>query len=74
MAKTEVVVTGIGLISALGSLTTTWQSLLAGESALKLQQPFPEISPYPLGLISETPAQLIPLTQLIINAALQRKR
>lgn len=71
MAKKEVVVTGLGLISALGSLTTTWQRLLAGESALKLQQPFPEISPYPLGLIHETPGQVITLTKLIVDTALE---
>ncbi len=71
MAKIEVVVTGIGLISALGSLTNTWQGLLAGESALKLQQPFSEIPPFPLGLISETPAQLITLTKLIVDTALE---
>ncbi len=71
MAKTEVVVTGIGLISALGSLNTSWQRLLAGESAVKLQQPFREIRPLPLGLIGETPAQLIPLTQLIVDAAIE---
>ncbi|MGB3693294.1 MAG: beta-ketoacyl-ACP synthase [Spirulinaceae cyanobacterium] len=71
MAKREVVVTGIGLISALGSLSTSWQRLLAGESAVKLRQPFGEISPLPMALIGETSAQLIPLTQLIVDAALE---
>lgn len=48
----QVVVTGIGLRSCLGCLEDTWQSLLLGKSGIKLQQPFPELPPYPLGLIT----------------------
>ena len=54
----DVVVTGIGLISSLGSLPQSWQSLIAGESGIGIHQPFPELSPRPLGLIDQTPASL----------------
>ncbi|MDJ0743934.1 MAG: beta-ketoacyl-ACP synthase [Xenococcaceae cyanobacterium MO_167.B27] len=47
----QVVVTGIGLQSCLGCLEDTWQNLLLGRSGIKLQQPFPELPPYALGLI-----------------------
>ncbi len=68
----QVVVTGIGLLSALGpSLETSWSRLIAGESAIKLRQPFSELPPRPLGLIGETPAQLIPLIEQVVPAALQ---
>lgn len=68
----QVVVTGIGLLSALGpSLETSWLRLIAGESAIKLRQPFSELPPRPLGLIGETPAQLIPLIEQVVPAALK---
>ena len=67
----EVVVTGIGLISCLGSLRKTWEQLLAGKSGIKLQQPFRELPARPLGLIASQPASLSPLTQTIVAAALK---
>jgi len=51
----EVVVTGIGLVSALGMLQTCWQRLIAGESGIRLSQPFRELPPRPLALIGKTP-------------------
>lgn len=67
----EVVVTGIGLISSLGaSLEMSWQKLIAGKSGIKLHQPFPEIKPQPLALISHQPTQLQTLTQLAVAAAI----
>jgi len=51
----EVVVTGIGLVSALGMLQTSWQRLIAGESGIRLSQPFRELPPRPLALIGKTP-------------------
>jgi 3-oxoacyl-[acyl-carrier-protein] synthase II len=66
----DVVVTGIGLLSCLGSLSD-WQRLLALQSGIRLQQPFEGIPPYPLGLIGETPAKLSDLTQLAVAAALE---
>lgn len=68
----KVCVTGIGLISALGgSLEDSWRNLLAGKSGIRLHQPFPEITPLPLGLIGQQPAGLTMLTQLVISSALQ---
>ncbi|MBN3949464.1 MAG: beta-ketoacyl-ACP synthase [Nostoc sp. NMS7] len=68
----KVCVTGIGLISALGgSLEDSWQNLLAGKSGIRLHQPFPELTPLPLGLISQQPSELILLTQMVVSSALQ---
>ncbi|MDF5711256.1 MAG: beta-ketoacyl-ACP synthase [Nostoc sp. S4] len=68
----KVVVTGIGLVSALGgNLEDSWQNLLAGKSGIRLHQPFPELIPFPLALIERQPAQLTVLTQLVVTSALQ---
>ncbi|HEY9802721.1 MAG TPA: beta-ketoacyl-ACP synthase [Leptolyngbyaceae cyanobacterium] len=68
----EVVITGIGLVSALGtSLEESWQSLIAGKSGIKWHQPFPELAPLPLGLIREKPSSLQSLTKTVVDAALQ---
>ena len=64
-------VTGIGLLSCLGSLSKTWDSLGEGKSGIKLSQPFPELPPRPLGIISSQPAKLKDITQQIAVAALQ---
>ncbi|GBF79243.1 beta-ketoacyl-ACP synthase [Aphanothece sacrum] len=66
----DVVVTGIGLRSCLGNLAQTWQSLVAGKSGIKLQQPFVKLSPYPMGLIENKPISLSYLTPLIVADAL----
>ncbi|MBD2083920.1 beta-ketoacyl-ACP synthase [Trichocoleus sp. ST-U3] len=66
----EIVVTGIGLVSALGnSLQTSWQRLIAGQSGIQLHQPFPELAPRPLGLIGKQPAELATLTQRVVAMA-----
>ena len=62
----EVVVTGIGLISCLGSLQTTWSSILQGRSGIKLKRLFPELPAYPLGLIDSQPSKLDFLTKTIL--------
>lgn len=68
----KVLVTGIGLISALGgSLEDSWQNLLAGKSGIRLHQPFPELKPLPLGLIAQQPSELTMLTQMVVASALQ---
>lgn len=68
----KVVVTGIGLVSALGgSLDDSWQKLLAGKSGIRLHQPFPELTPLPLGLIGQQPSELAMLTQMVVASALQ---
>lgn len=69
--RVEVVVTGIGLASALGNSDTSWQRLLAGESGLQLRQPFPELPPLPLAMLDECPTDFLKLTQQVVAAALQ---
>ncbi|PSO98927.1 MAG: 3-oxoacyl-ACP synthase [Cyanobacteria bacterium QS_9_48_30] len=64
-------VTGMGFWSSLGSLAKSWENLLAGESGIRLHQPFLELSPRPLGLIDPTPAQFSNLTQQVVAAALK---
>ncbi|MBW4629715.1 MAG: beta-ketoacyl-ACP synthase [Brasilonema octagenarum HA4186-MV1] len=67
-----VVVTGIGLVSALGkNLEDNWQKLIAGESGIRSHQPFPELEPRPLAMICEQPAQIKVLTQLVVTSALK---
>ncbi|MGI0487940.1 beta-ketoacyl-ACP synthase [Pantanalinema rosaneae CENA516] len=67
----DVVVTGIGLVSALGSLETTWKHLLAGHSGIQQHRPFAELPPRPLALIDTEPARLETLTAAVVRAALQ---
>jgi 3-oxoacyl-[acyl-carrier-protein] synthase II len=68
----KVVVTGIGLVSALGgSLEDSWRNLLAGKSGIQLHQPFPELKPLPLGLIAQQPSELTMLTQMVVASALE---
>lgn len=71
MQTVEVVVTGIGLISALGNLETSWRRLLDGESSIQQHQPFPDLPPRPLAPIGLNPASLERLTQLVVRDALQ---
>ena len=67
----KVVVTGIGLVSSLGRLNQTWENLLQGNSHIKLHQPFGELPPQPLGLISSQPADLTELTKEVVENALE---
>lgn len=68
----EVVITGIGLVSALGtSLEESWQNLIAGKSGIKWHQPFPELAPLPLGLIRDKPSSLQSLTKTVVDAAIK---
>lgn len=68
----EVVVTGIGLVSALGdSLEASWQRLISGKSGIGLYQPFAELTPKPLALIGKQPEQLKTLTHLVVELALK---
>ncbi len=67
-----VVITGIGLISAIGeNLEVSWKNLIAGKSGIDLHQPFPELEPRPLAMISKRPAQLKELTRLVVAFALE---
>ncbi|MEH2087841.1 beta-ketoacyl-ACP synthase [Nostoc sp.] len=68
----KIVVTGIGLVSALGgSLEDSWQNLIAVKSGIRLHQPFPELKPLPLGLIGEQPSELTMLARMVVASALQ---
>jgi 3-oxoacyl-[acyl-carrier-protein] synthase II len=68
----KVVITGIGLVSALGrSLEDSWQKLIAGKSGIQLHQPFPELAPLPLALIGQQPTELGFITQLVVASALK---
>jgi 3-oxoacyl-[acyl-carrier-protein] synthase II len=68
----RVVVTGIGLVSALGnSLEDSWQNLLSLKTGIKLYQPFPELGKIPLGLINQQPSNLSILSQRVVDDALQ---
>jgi len=70
-AQEPIVITGISLISALGqSASRSWQRLKAGESAIKLQQPYPELPPVPLGLISTQPTSAHSLLSQLLTALL----
>lgn len=60
------------MVSPLGtSLEATWQKLISGKSGICLHQPFPELKPFPLGLIGSQPAGLKLLTQLVVASALE---
>ncbi|MDJ1177319.1 beta-ketoacyl-ACP synthase [Roseofilum sp. BLCC_M91] len=76
---TVVVVTGLGLVSALGSRDRTWRKLLNQESAIAMAQPFPDLEPRPLALIGDNaghpwrdrPADLRDLTRQLVLETLE---
>lgn len=64
----------MGLATALGDREATWQRLLAGESAIALEQPFPELAPLPLARfpqLSEPPNTTAALSRSLALAALE---
>lgn len=65
-----IVITGIGCWTGLGNVSQSWHQLLARNSSIVLQQPFPDLPPYPLSLIQNQPLSLAVLTPSIVNAAL----
>ena len=63
MSLSKVVVTGIGLASALGQTAPiNWQKIAAGESAIALRQPFLDLDPMPLAMAEKSP---LPLSRII---------
>lgn len=71
MRSVEVVVTGIGLLSALGSLESSWQHLLDGKSAIRQHQIYPDLPSQPLALIGQDPVTLEQLTQQVVADAIE---
>ncbi|HEY9735888.1 MAG TPA: beta-ketoacyl-ACP synthase [Trichocoleus sp.] len=72
MAAPEVVVTGMGLVSALGSdVPSSWSRLLLGGTAIALRQPFEELPVIPLAMVGKYPAQLQNLLNQAIDEALR---
>ena len=66
----DVVVTGLGLISALGNdLQSSWNRLLVGDSGIYLSQPFAELPHRPLGLIKQKSVDLFEFTQQVVAQA-----
>jgi 3-oxoacyl-[acyl-carrier-protein] synthase II len=53
----EIVVTGIGIVCALGkTVDLVWQRLLAGKTGINHYQIVPELPSYPLGLVDTKPS------------------
>lgn len=67
----DVVVTGIGLLSSLGSLQQTWSNLLNGKSGISKHHLFAELPVYPLGLIKNRPSQVNKIAPKLFLAVLQ---
>ena len=67
----QVVVTGMGLVSALGpTLDQNWRGLLQGQSGIALHQPFPKLPPRPLALVNHCPSELSPLLLAALDQAI----
>jgi 3-oxoacyl-[acyl-carrier-protein] synthase II len=68
---TEVWVTGMSLSSALGSsLDRSWPALLSRSCGIQPKALYPNLPPYPLGLIADSPTRLLPLLTNALQAAL----
>lgn len=62
---------GLGLVTALGTTApTTWEHLLAGKSGIGLGQPFAELSPRPLAMVGDAPADMADLLRLAVAEAI----
>ncbi|MBE9013728.1 beta-ketoacyl-ACP synthase [Pseudanabaenaceae cyanobacterium LEGE 13415] len=62
----NVAVTGIGLVSALGTLMPTWERLIEGCSGIQFYQPFSSLKPRPIALIGKYPAEILSLTRQVV--------
>lgn len=68
----KVVVTGISLISALGTtLKTSWERLLSRQVGIHQCQPFSELDSRPLALIGSCPSNLNDLIRQVVAAAVE---
>lgn len=70
MTAQPVWITGLGLVTALGDRAGTWAGLREGRSAIRVQQPWPELPPWPLALVGATPAGLADLWQPALAEAI----
>ncbi len=70
----RIVITGIGFRSALGDLAVTWQSLLAGKSAIVLVKPFADLPLIPLATIDKQLQNVTDLTRLVVAEAIEDAR
>ncbi len=66
----DVVVTGMGLQSALGDRRAGWQALLRGRSGIGFAKPFPALPPGPLAMIGTQPISVLSLTKDLLHMAL----
>jgi 3-oxoacyl-[acyl-carrier-protein] synthase II len=55
----------------LGSLTETWNSILANKTGIRIDRPFVELPAYPLGSIAQKQIELGELTQTIVKDAIK---
>jgi 3-oxoacyl-[acyl-carrier-protein] synthase II len=68
----NVFVTGLGLVTALGSsVQIYWDRLLQGETAVHLRQPFAELPVIPLGMVGKHPAKVQDLLTPALTEALE---
>ena len=69
--REPIVITGLGVTTALGDRDQSWRRLLAGETALTLRQPFPELPSYPLAMVGDRPVELDDLVLQTAQATLE---
>lgn len=67
----DVVVTGIGLVSALGNLAQSWKGLVEMRSGIQFYQPFSCLEPKPIALIDNRPSEISTLTRQIVAEAIE---
>lgn len=67
----RIVITGIGFRSASGDLDCTWRSILNGQTAIELAQPFAKLPSIPLALIAKRPQNIHQLTHTVVAAAVR---
>ncbi|MEO0867895.1 MAG: beta-ketoacyl-ACP synthase [Cyanobacteria bacterium J06642_11] len=68
----DVVVTGVGLWTALGpSVENTWSALLMSESKIALRQPFLSLPAMPLAMVDKYPVDPDAMVTWVVQAALK---
>lgn len=64
-------ITGIGCLTALGTLSETWEGVVKGKTGIALKQPFRDFPPYPMALIGSTPCPYLDLVEKVVFLTLQ---